>query len=186
MKVKKIKKVICLLCASVLFLSQTTINAATYSVSVTKYAQEKSNWCWVACAKMCGNYYGYSYTQSNICNYVKGNTHNDTCSLTEQTQALTYTTHKNVLLSWASPFDMHVYQLQHRNLSVIAMVWTNGDSHVYVVSGAKEASGPALDSLYLIDPISGVSNTYVSYSSLINGATLASGRGTYTYSWLIN
>ncbi len=58
--------------------------------------------------------------------------------------------------------------------------------YVYVVAGVQELSGPALPSLYLIDPAAGVSNQYFGYDALKNGTTLPSGTGKLTNSWKVD
>jgi len=50
MKSKIFKRYLCTLLVLVIFVMPSiNIYAASYSVNVTKYAQEKTNWCWVAC-----------------------------------------------------------------------------------------------------------------------------------------
>ena len=162
------------------------VNAAEYKLNVTKYSQEKSNWCWVACAKMLGKYYGRSYSQSQICKHVKNKVVNETASLSQLTSAIRYATKKSVLQGGVAKFNGFVINMKAKNPAVLRMGWNAGGGHVYVVAGLKEAKGIRLDSLYLIDPIKGRSSGYYGYAGLVNGMTLASGTGRYTHTWSLH
>lgn len=184
MKSKICVKCICVLLVLGLFIIPTKdIHAATYYVNVTKFSQEQSNWCWVACAKMIGNYHGRYYTQSSICSHVKGSVVNQTASLSEVSSAIRYTSNKVVSQVGTASLQAFITNIQMSRPAVLRMAWDSGGGHVYVVSGAQEQSGAALASLYLIDPIAGRSSGYFNYSKLLNGVTLASGTGKYTHTW---
>lgn len=76
-----VKKIIAIILLLVMFVTiQPSIfvesaNAASlpasYSLSMTRYAQGNSDWCWVATAKMIGKYFGYTHSQTSIVNHVK-------------------------------------------------------------------------------------------------------------------
>ncbi len=187
MKSIRLKKMIVFFVIGVLiFTSTASVNAATYNLNVTKYSQEYANWCWVACAKMIGNYYGSSYSQSTICTYVKGGAVNDTATLDEITSAIKFASNKTVFQGGTVIFDAFVMSIKNSKPSVLRMAWDSGGGHVYVVSGVQEESGPALACLYLIDPFAGTSSALISYSKLINGTTLSSGTGKYSHTWTVN
>lgn len=59
--------------------------------------QQKSNWCWAACAEMVAEYRRpNSRNQSAIVTHIKGSTVNDTASYTERAQATTYATYNEI------------------------------------------------------------------------------------------
>ncbi len=93
----RIKKRIMVFLTAFLMLSYIQVEAApsARTLSVTRYQQEKTNWCWAASAKMLGKYFGSTKTQSQICQYVKGNTNNVGASNSEITKAMEYATGKN-------------------------------------------------------------------------------------------
>lgn len=178
------RNAVCLLMIMFLLgISVTNTYAATYSLDVKKYAQEKDKWCWDACAQMVGNYHGRYYSQSNICTKVKGSVTDKGASHSETTTALSYTTGKTALCSGTISFASFITCMKNKKPPLICVHWNNGGGHVYVVSGASEASGPALSRLYLIDPLSGNANAYYTYSYLINGTTLKAGTGKYNSTW---
>lgn len=186
MKNKICKKIICiLLLLSLSIIQVENTSAATYQITVVKYSQEYSQWCWAACAKMIGNYYNHYYTQSSICKYVIGSAQNLPVSNRLITNALQYTSRKNVIACGTSSFSVFVTNIKANRPSVLRMAWNASFGHAYVVSGVTEASGPIVNSLHLIDPIAGHSSGFYSYSKLINGITLASGTGKYTNTWHI-
>nr|WP_300005058.1 papain-like cysteine protease family protein [Tissierella sp.] len=156
--------------------------AETYTMYVAKYAQEKTNWCWSACAKMIGVYYGRTYSQSSICNHVKGSLINDTANLSEVTSAIRYASNKGVQAGVAS-FAAFLIETKSKRPAVLRIGWNSGGGHVYVVYGAKEGSVSTTGGLYLTDPIAGRGNAFYPYSKLVNGTTLASGTGKYTHTW---
>lgn len=135
---------------------------------------------------MIGNYYGQYTTQSAIYLSVKGSIGNDTATLSEVTKAIEYASKRNVYQIGVAQFSVFCVQMQMRRPAVIRMQWYSGGGHVYVVSGANEASGISVNSLRLIDPIEGVSERYYSYSQLCNGIDLVSGSGYYTHTWWSN
>lgn len=167
-------------------LQMSFVSAASYKVSVKKYAQEKSNWCWAACSQMMGNYYLKNYSQSTICKHVKGKVVNKGASLKEVTKALQYSTKKPVVQGGRIAFKGIRKALKNKKPLVLRMQWNVGGGHVYVVSGARDASGPQLKGLYLINPVKGHANAWAGYASLVNGVSLASGTGYYSHSWTIN
>lgn len=171
----------------VLFLhSLSDVYAYTCELSITKSSQTRSNWCWAACAKMVGDYYGRQNTQTDICRHVKGSIVNETASLSEVTEAIEYATNLNAWQIGVAAFSLFYPQLNEAKPPVIRVGWYNGGGHVYVVSGVSEASGITVDSLRLIDPINGVAEKYYPYYQLCNGINLDSGSGYYTHTWWTN
>ena len=186
MKSKISKGLVCLIISLVIVnASLGSAYATAYTMNVTKYAQEKTNWCWVACAKMIGAYYGRLYAQSDICQYVKGSVVNQTASLSEVTSAINYASNRSVMQAGVAKLDAFINEARNNRPSVLRIGWNSGGGHVYVVRGAQEEMGPALGGLFVIDPISGRANAFYEYSKLVNGTTLASGTGKYTHTWWV-
>lgn len=82
---------------SILLFTHIDVKAATsktYSVKITRYSQNKTNWCWAACAQMIGNYYGNNKSQKTICKKIKGKSINEGASDDELETALKYVTSK--------------------------------------------------------------------------------------------
>lgn len=156
----------------------TTYGAAK-TLNVTRYQQEKTNWCWAACAKMMGNYLGNGYSQSEICKNVKGNTNNNTASLDEVTSAIKYATGKTVTRSGIIALYTISRSIDNNKPLVIRMQWNSGGGHVVVVSGYNDAK------VRLVDPASGCSTAWYTLSDLGSGTTIQSGTGSYTNTWTI-
>ena len=65
------------------------ISAAT--ITMTRYSQYKSNWCWAACALMLARSQGAAFmTKNDIVTYVKGSTDNEMGTIVETEQAVRY------------------------------------------------------------------------------------------------
>lgn len=92
----KIKNKIRIIISSLLIICVISVPAYALSTSnpltMTKYSQQYSHWCWAACAQMVGKYFGTSYTQSQIVKQIKGSTVDDGATDRELTLALQYTT----------------------------------------------------------------------------------------------
>ena len=61
---------------------------------ITRHYQQKTNWCWVACAQMIGEYKNKLIPQKSICKSVKGTTNNYAATIEETAQALANATGK--------------------------------------------------------------------------------------------
>ncbi len=183
---KKKGTVACIVSFIVIAVFVLQVNASTYNLNVTKYSQEKSNWCWAACAKMVGKYYGYNLSQSAICIYVKGSAVNEAASLSEVTKAIGYASKKIISQSGIAQSQAFSINIKANKPCVLRIGWNSGGGHVYVISGIQE--GVPFDDtyLYMIDPISGNSSGYYAYSSLVNGTTLKAGTGKYTHTWWVS
>lgn len=180
------KKVLCfILSLLIIIVPVGETYAQSYTMVVPKYPQEKSKWCWAACAQMVGVYYGKTYSQSSICIHVKGEIINQLADVNEVSKAIRYTLNRVTQAGVASSAAFLI-EAQAKRPAVLRIGWasTNYKSgHVYVVYGASEALGSVEAGLYLIDPISGVANKFYPYLSLVNGTTLDSGTGKYTHTW---
>lgn len=183
---RTLKKIVALLLFLTIISSSESVYANSYEISVYKYSQEQSNWCWAACAKMIGNYYGHYKTQSSICSYVKGSVANKTANLSEVTKAIEYASGRDAYHIGVAEFSVFCVQMQIKRPAVIRIQWYGGGGHVYVVTGACEQSGVSEASLRLIDPIDGVREKYYPYNALCSGTDLDSGLGYYTDTWWSN
>lgn len=186
MKRKILKRFMCLTLALLLIIVPVSNTyAASYTMNITKYAQERTKWCWAACAKMIGAYYGRIFSQSSICTHVKGSVVNQTATIGEVTSAIRYTSNRGTQAGVAS-LAAFIIEAMNSRPAALRMGWSSSnykEGHVYVVRGARESTGSVAGGLYLIDPIAGVANAFYRYSSLVNGTTLPSGTGRYTHTW---
>ena len=153
-------------------------------LAVTKYKQEKSNWCWAACAQMVGKYITKTVKeQSVIVKHVKGAVIDDGATYDEMSTAIKYATSSSSLYRYTTPdfsvIHKAVYEKVHPG--VIAIVWDTGYGHSMVISGSNDSE----QKMYLIDPAAGVSNAWYSYTKLKNGTTISGKSGKITRIWLI-
>ena len=167
---------------SLLFFITSTVYAGT--ISVTRYEQERTNWCWVAVAKMMGkSVSGTTYTQSQICQKIKGSVTNSGCNSAEQYSAIKYTTGKSVAMYSQISYAQFNQEIDSQNTPVaIGMIWSSGGKHSLVVGGC----GYGGQTLRLIDPAPNCGTAWYNYTSLCNGTTIQSGTGYYTETWYIN
>ena len=149
-------------------------------LSMTKYTQQKSSWCWAACAQMVGKYFGSSYTQSQIVTNVKGSAVNQGGSDREVTLALQYVTigqGYSVVYSGVPTFATIKTNIVNNHYPVVAKItWDSGGAHAEVITGTNSSS-----QVYLVDPLN--SNQWVSYTSLKSGVKLNSGTGKLSVVW---
>lgn len=175
-----------LLVVSMVFINVQGVYAAPTSayLSMTRYEQEKSNWCWAATAQMLGKYYGKSYTQSQISTYVKGNsTNNATAMLAELTYAIKYATGKNWIVTTAATFDNIKGYIGDDSMPLgIRMQWLSEGGHYLVMCGYNGSTSKVT----LIDPAVGCLTKSYNYDDLINEAKIESGTGYYSNTWVIN
>lgn len=156
-------------------------------LSVTKYAQEKSNWCWAACAKMLGKYYtGVAMSQSDIVTYVQGSSSGNNLATGNDTKkALTYATSRVVTFTGVqsySAIENRIYVGEKP--FCINVIKSNGIGHLHVVNGINGL--PASEQINLIDPSPNNGSKWYQYTALVNGTEFPFGTGTYEESYLIN
>lgn len=156
--------------------------SASNPLQMTKYTQEKSNWCWAACAKMVGKYFGCSHSQSAIVTEIKGSTVNSGASDTEVRHALQYAVNYKYTVGFfgVPTFSTVKTNIVTNHYPIVAKInWNSGGAHDEVITGTNSSS-----QVYLVDP--NKSNQWVLYSSLKSGTKLNSGTGkissTYRFS----
>lgn len=158
------------------------VNAST--LNVTRYQQEKSNWCWAATARMIGKYVANtSLSQTQIVTYVKGSAVNSGGSDSEVNKAITiatgnraHTTYTPTIFAY-SEFSKRIGSGRPVG---IKMSWNSGGAHALAVSGALDSS----QNIRIVDPAVGCSSLiWRSYSGLVNGGSVLSGSGKLTKIW---
>lgn len=157
-------------------------------LNVTKYSQEKSNWCWAASAQMLGKYYtGSKIDQSNIVYHVKGSTTvNETAYDDETRSAISYAVGSSYLVTRSGVKSYASLENAIYNKSkpfAIKVVWSGGGAHILVVSGVN---GFTSDLFHLINPSASRPNAWYSYNALVNGATFPNDTGTYVSTFMVN
>ncbi len=150
------------------------VYASAGSLGITRSEQQKSNWCWAACAKMIGNYYGKTITQSNIVEYVKGDyNNNDVANMYEANSALIYASDMSTEFDGVLSLSEVKREIDDGDPIEIRIGWDGGTlmrGHFLVVGGYR------ISSIRIIDPATSSSGSkYFTYSALINGADLDSG-----------
>ena len=154
----------------ILLLSVSISVYAITTLSVPFYKQEKSNWCWAACARMVGKYYvpSSTKTQTQIVVEVKGSALNEAGTLGEIAQATSYVTNYGLTgdISFSTMSFNVVKSYINGNDPIQALVRGGGSGHYYVIYGYNVSSGT--NYLYLINPGDG-HGKYVSYSDFKAG-----------------
>jgi hypothetical protein len=179
--------IIVVLVSMLMILAYGDVFASSKSLSITKYSQEKSNWCWAAGAQMVAKYKvpASTKTQSNIVSHCHGNTNNTPGTLADIKSAITYASnsyyfgHSQTVIDYST----HMSKL-NASMPVLAwMSWNGGGAHILVVKAYNFTNLITL--LTLIDPIANRATTTYNYLSLVTGCTVQSGTGTYTHSiWI--
>ena len=147
---------------------------------VPLYGQEKSYWCWAACAQMLAEYYGYEQSQTNIVTYVKGDTDNEWAPDWELIEALEYatsrttngtTTHLNFAVSTTHSEDLLYQKLKSGHPVIISVGGVVSSRHAMVLVGYEDWGG---DNLLIVndpDPVGSGRVRTLNYESLANSLT---------------
>lgn len=181
------KKVYTILTVIVLTFSLGYVNVnaepPSGSCSVTRYSQQKSNWCWAACSKMIGHYHGKNKTQGQIVTHVKGSEVNEAASDSEMVKALKYAngnaytvTNHNKTIS----YDNVQNYISRGFPFVVKISWASGGGHAEVLS-----SYDVNHKVTLIDPWSNRENRKYLFSDLVNGTYLFNSKGTYVNTFTV-
>lgn len=154
----------------------------TYVLNITKYQQEKTNWCWAATAKMIASFLGYDITQSGVVGYVKGSTVNETASAGEIRSAIQYAINSKYAVRTEGVLAHVKIQEYIYGRRPLGMGISNGSGmgHVVVVSGYGSGT------VTIIDPAANVATRSYTYNSLVNGLSSQYGTAKYTTTWTLN
>lgn len=153
------------------------------AVVVVRREQEQSKWCWAACAQMMGHTVtGKLYSQSNICQYVKGAIANVSANVIELQDALFLTTGRSSSLYYNPISWNSAYNEVKSDPFTIRIGWNSGGGHFVVVSSAIYSTDPTLDNaLTVVDPAVGKSMKMFNYDAMTTGTTFQSGTGKWTH-----
>lgn len=153
------------------------------TLSVIRYEQEKTNWCWAASSKMIASYLGYTnITQSGVVGYIKGTPVNETASTSEISRAIQFAINSKYTVSATGVLSyekIQGYISSGRPLGW-GMSWYSGGAHVVVASGYTNGK------ITLINPASGAATTSYAYTALASGTAIQNGSGKYTTTWTLN
>jgi len=172
--------------AVMLMLSMSiTAFAASKTLGVSEIDQNKSNWCWAACAQMIGSYFNSSAgkDQYDIVKKIKGNTNDQTGSDSDICKAIRYASGDTVTYKTsdsALSFSGCQTEIDDGDPFVAKLVGSDV-SHVVVVSGYKTGS---TNYLYVLDPSPNVGAQYFSYTGMVNGTTGTLGTRCYEVTML--
>lgn len=163
-KVISVLLIACLVCGT----GAMAASAASVQLSVPGYAQERSNWCWAAAARMAGiyKYWTSSVTQTQIVANVKGAVTNTTATAAETAAAINYVTNNTYPATCsAGTFTLAKIQTSINNdYPVVPLVYASLSGHFYVIYGYNNST------LLLKDPASGGNKT-CTYTQFLNGTS---------------
>lgn len=180
------KHILATLGALVLAFTMTTTAFAATTLDVTRVKQAKSYWCWAAVGEMIGTYMNgnSSRTQWDIVAHIKGSSYpNDPGSDSELAKGIKYASMDTVTYTSGSTlsWDKHTSNIGDGNPVGVKMIWDDGGAHALVCAGTKTSSGN--NYLYIIDPAGDNTSEWYNYTSLKNGTSIQSGKGTYSTSF---
>lgn len=178
---KRRSKLFISLCTIILLLSTFSTGLAG-NLSVTRYQQEKSNWCWAASAQMVGKYItGTLRSQSLVCRYVMGETSNIPADISQMKTALFYTTERTAYSS-NSPLSLATTnsKINASRPFIARLGWSSGGGHAVVIGGYNNSN------VRVIDPASGCGTKDFTYTSMTSGVRFQSGYGSWTHSVWVN
>lgn len=139
----------------VLSLGIASVSSAYVSyelLSIPTQKQSKTNWCWAANSVMIIDYFGSAPTQAKFVKYVKGDTDNETGSLTEMVEGLEYwDVHATATLNVLS-FSKIISEIEDGQPVVAGTYWYNGTGgHVYTIRGYYMDTSDDDEDVYYID-----------------------------------
>lgn len=140
--------------------------------------QQKSNWCWAACAEMVAEYRRPgSRNQSAIVSYIKGSTVNEGGTSAEQAEGTTYATYNEIHYTWvnyAENYSMLRSDVSnYRPISVILgnykyTTYRDG-GHAMVCLGYVNTGGSLNNNKLFIYDVNTREYFWFTYAELING-----------------
>lgn len=181
---------ICTFSACVFCLTGTasaTSQASSGQANVTRYQQEKSNWCWVACAKMIGQHMlGESESQTSIYMNTKMTNvvENKSATNTEMTKAINYVLDNQYYADYANG-TVSLSYIKGSILSDQPLVFKFYSSgyvaHAVVVDAFSQ------NNIRIVDPAVGCSSKiFVDYDQAKISVNLLSGRKQWVDTWSIS
>ena len=135
-------------------LSVCPVSAAYPEINISRFRQEKSQWCWAAAARMAADYlYSPVPTQSQIVAYIKGSSNvNEPGTTAETARSMEFAT------SWVkhagSTTSGNPWTFQHVTISidnhrpVVPLVNDGSSGHYYVICGYEAST----ERIALVDP----------------------------------
>lgn len=124
----------------------STAYAAYAELSVPRYQQEKSSWCWAAAARMAADYvYGGTIpSQTQIVTYIKGSAVNEAGSISETAASIEYATGGTKSASYTSAGSPWTYQKVKTSIDnlrpVVPLVNDGTSGHYYVICGYEAST----------------------------------------------
>jgi hypothetical protein len=161
-----------------------TTATASFTLDVPLVGQEKSNWCWVATAKMAGEAYwkplnnytspARSVTQSQISQAVRGNTYNSAGSVSDSIRAISYVLEDDPdsdAATWSDPFAISsvaqsLAQMKPIKFSIHHPSQSIG--HALVIKGISFSGSSTYLAINDPWPVGQGSLAEVEYSALLN------------------
>lgn len=147
---------------------------------IVRRSQEKTSWCWAACAQMTGEFItGTRKTQSSIVAKIKGTAVNEGATISETTEAANFAcgNQNNWQYYAVSNFSFQeaVDILNKRKTFEVRYRWSNTSGHILVCAGYDLEE----QKLQIVDPWQDCNTTYYKYTDLCAGTQIQTG-----YGWL--
>lgn len=151
-----------------------------YVLNMTKYQQEKKNWCWAATSQMISSFLGYKMSQTDIVTFFLGSPADKMTSTVGMTNALSYSIRSSYEVNANAVLTHTKIKKYIYNRLPLAMGIKGDNGHIVAVKGY--GSGTVI----LMDPGRNESVTNCTYNALVNGYTDQYGPAKYTTTWTLD
>lgn len=154
-----------------------------YSISITRRAQQQSNWCWAATAQMIGSKYCTVKSQENIVKTIKGAVINKGGTDSDVASAIQYACDAkySVKTKGVQTYSTVQSNIAGNKLIGVKMEWNSGGVHAVVLTGYTTTGG-----VTLVDPAVNCGKANYSYNMLVSGTRIQSGTGKLSKMWLLS
>lgn len=163
------KKVLASLLFVVLLIGQTAAAIdPSGSVEIAAVKQEKTNWCWAACASSILNYYGKKVSQTDFVKKVKGNVVDEGATDSAVQSGLENWGVNGKLLADYILYSTVCSQITSDKPIYAGWSWTSGGGHAVVICGFTNTTTNPNKITYM-DPLDGKRHT-MTFASFKGGA----------------
>lgn len=164
-------------------------NGALYytQLPITRQRQEKTMWCWVASARMVGNYCNSSNsrTQSDMVTYVKGSPINEGGTDYEIEEAIEYICSRDAIATYNNlSFTEAWNEVMTGDPFIAHVTWNGGGGHAITCYAFDKENFNGL--AFFHDPWENTASYDVTYDILLSGCNLPTGSGRCTSAVWIN
>lgn len=163
----KVRRKYLILMSSVVVLTLFAQSAYAYVsyklLSVPRYMQEQSLWCWAAATEMIADYFGANTTQSDIVKYVKGSVVNEMGNVTDMQNALSKyqinSAPNNSIISFQSLVNFIESNPSvtppGKPMAASVSLKPQGTGHMHVIYGYYQNTDTSEQNVYYVNPATG-------------------------------